>query len=362
MLLVLVGAVLIVRAMLPWGVRWYVNRQINQSPLYEGAIGEIDLHLWRGAYSIRDVQLSKTTGNVPVPFFSAKRVDFSLQWDALSKGRFVGRMFLDRPQLNFVDSEDPSRAQTGAGGPWLEMIRDLSPFKVNSAVVRDGAVHFRAFEADPPVDVYLSSVNGRIENLKNIDDANTPLAATVGAEALAMDQAKVECEIKLDPFSYRPTFQVALRLLGLDVTKTNSLARAYGNFSFEAGWFDLVIEADAKEGGVEGYIKPLFRNIKVLDLRKDAADGDVVRVFWEALVGVATEIFENQPRDQFATRINFRGDLRNPQTNLLEVIGNVLHNAFIRAYLPRLQQAAPDIGELHFDPGTASDLPITAER
>jgi hypothetical protein len=360
-LLLVIGLLVMIRAAMPMAVRWYVNRQIDQSPMYDGAIGDVDLHLWRGAYSIAEIRLNKTTGNVPVPFFAARRVDFSLQWNALAHGKLVGRMLLERPQLNFVDAEEASRSQTGAGGPWLRIIRDLFPFKINSAVVREGVVHFRALDTEPPVDVYLSQVNGRIENLTNIDDRLAPLAATVSADALAMDQAKVEYEMKFNPFSYRPTFQLAVRMLGLDVSKVNSLALAYGNFSFEAGWFDLVIEADAKEGGIEGYVKPLFRNVEVLDLRKDAAQQSLPELFWEALVGVSTEVLKNQRRDQFGTRITFHGDLRNPKSNLLEVIGNVLRNAFIRAYLPRLRYVAPDISELQFEPGRITDEPIIVE-
>src|SRR4051812_42921684 len=57
------------RLMLPWALRSYVNRTLDQNPLYDGKIGDIDVHLWRGAYSIQDVRLVKTTGNVPVPLF-----------------------------------------------------------------------------------------------------------------------------------------------------------------------------------------------------------------------------------------------------------------------------------------------------
>jgi hypothetical protein len=358
----LAALLLIARGTLPIWVRWYVNRKIDQSPLYDGQIGEIDIHLWKGAYSIHDIRLNKTTGNVPLPLFWAKRVDFSLQWNALSKRRFVGQMFLQEPQINFIAAQDDSRSQTGIGGPWLKIIRDLSPFKVNEAIVRNGSIHFRAIDAEPPVDVYLSYVDGQIKNLTNIDDQLTPLASTVSFRALAMDQAKVEYEMKLDPFSYRPTFQLATRMLALDVEKLNALAKAYGGFTFEAGWFDLVIEADAKEGGIEGYVKPLFRNLVIFDPRKDAADGNLLQLFWEALVGATAEIFKNQRRDQFGTRIRFTGELRDSQINLIEVIGNVLRNAFVRAYLPRLRHVAPDISELQFDPGDVSDEPIAIEQ
>src|SRR5256714_15119419 len=100
--LVLIGAA--GRAALPWAVRHYVNRTLDRSPLYTGNIGQVQIHLWRGAYSIHDVRISKTTGNVPVPLFASKRVDFAIQWNALLHHRVVGRLLMDQPELNFVDA------------------------------------------------------------------------------------------------------------------------------------------------------------------------------------------------------------------------------------------------------------------
>jgi hypothetical protein len=359
-LLVLIGALAAARAFLPSGVRWYVNRTIDQSPLYDGHIGDVDMKLWRGAYSIEDVRIVKTTGNVPVPFYAAERVDFAIEWRAILSRKLVGRVAMLRPQLNFVDGEDQSDDQTGAGGPWLEIIRDLFPFRIDSAQVRDGSIHFRAFDSQPPVDVYLSQVNASVENLTNIGDDVAPLISTINATALAMDDAKIEYRMKLNPFSYRPTFQMALRLVGLDVTKANALTRAYGAFDYERGWFDLVVELDAKEGRLEGYVKPMFRDVRVLSLRDDLTRGNVIQAFWEALVGGVSELLENQPRDQFATIVPLRGELDDPRVSLLSTIGNILHNAFVRAYLPRLEGEAETIDELQFDPGTAWD-PASAD-
>src|SRR2546423_12644986 len=78
-LLVLVALLGIGRAIMPWAVRNYVNRTLDRSPLYAGNIGEGQIHLWRGAYSIQEGRISKTTGNVPVPFFSSMRADFAMQ-------------------------------------------------------------------------------------------------------------------------------------------------------------------------------------------------------------------------------------------------------------------------------------------
>jgi hypothetical protein len=356
LLLLLVLVAVVGRAMLPRLVRDYVNSTLDRNPLYSGRIGEVEIHLWRGAYSIRDVRISKTAGNVPVPLFSATRVDFAIQWDALLHRKFVGRVVMEEPQINFVDASDESDDQTGAGGPWLQMIQDLFPFRINRALIRNGSVHFRAFETETPVDIYLSRVEGSIDNLGNIRDETKPLVSTAEVAGLAMDHAKFEFNMTLDPFSYRPTFHMAMRLLNLDVTKINDLALAYGNFDFEHGWFDFVVEADAKEGRLTGYAKPLFRHLEVLSLRDDVEDGNVLQVFWQALVGAVAAIFKNQPRDQFGTMIPFSGDISgSTTTDILATIGNVLRNAFIRAYLPRLEGGGDSTDGLTFEPPELTD-------
>jgi hypothetical protein len=84
----------------------------------------------------------------------------------------------------------------------------------------------------------------------------------------------------------------------------------------------------------------------------------VVQVFWEALLGGVSEILENQPRDQFATFIPVTGDLTKPNTDILAMIGNVLRNAFIRAYMPRLQGLADEVDSLQFGKGSVTDPAI----
>jgi hypothetical protein len=193
-------------------------------------------------------------------------------------------------------------------------------------------------------------VNGSIENLSNIRDDTTPLVATVQASATAMDQAKLDFKMTLDPFSYHPTFHMALRLLGLDVTKINDLALSYGHFDFKRGWFDLVVEADSKEGQMTGYVKPLFRNLKVLSVIQDIKEDNPLQFFWQAVVGFTTNILKNRSRDQFGTLIPFTADVTTAtKTDILATIGNILRNAFVRAYLPRVQNdVATSTDELQF--------------
>ena len=356
LLLLLIGLLCAIRPFLPSMIRTYVNHQLDKSLIYEGKIGYITLHLWRGSYVIHDVRLVKKTAAVPVPLYSAKRVDFSIQWDALRHGKIVGQIEMDQPELNFVDAPTDSEAQTGSGGPWLQILRDLFPFKINKTTIKDASIHFRTFQSRQPVDVYLSHLDGDIDNLSNIRDETAPLITTITARGLAMDEGRFEFNMRLDPFSYNPHFHMAVRLLGLDVVRTNDLVRAYGQFQFRSGFFDLVMEAEARGGQIQGYVKPLFRQLSVFDLPQDLKyDKDPLQFFWQAILGVTTAVLKNQPRDQFATLVPFTGDASTPNIDLLTTLGNVIRNGFVRAYLPRLENDPASVEGLQFSPGTFAD-------
>jgi hypothetical protein len=335
-LIMLAAAVLLVQLLLGPATRAYVNRVLDRSPLYAGEVGKVQIALWRGAYAVQDVRINKLIATLPVPLFKAERVEFSLQWKALWHRRLVGTLLVVAPEINFVDVPGSARSQPPEGGSWLQTIQDLSPFTLDRAVVERGSVHFRVYQVQKPVDVYLSELEGSVENLGNIRNDTAPLFSTVRLTGSVMDQAEFTFSMKLDPHSYRPTFHLVTQVLGLDVTKLNDLATTYGRFDFQGGWLDFVLEADAKEGRLTGYAKPLFRHLQVFDLEEDTQSGNPLQIFWEALLGVATTLLSNPERDQFGTLIPFRGDLTaSTTTDLLATLVNILHNAFVRAFLPR---------------------------
>jgi hypothetical protein len=142
----------------------------------------------------------------------------------------------------------------------------------------------------------------------------------------------------------------------------NDLALTYGGFDFKRGWFDLVLEADSKEGQVIGYVKPLFRDLKVFSLTEDLKEDSVPQFFWQALVGGVTTGLKNVPRNQFGTLIPFTGDAtKTTTTDILATIGNILRNAFVRAYLPRLETDWATEQDFHFD-AAVGDLKVSLDR
>jgi hypothetical protein len=102
-------------------VRDYVNRKLSEIRGYRAHVAAVTLHLWRGAYQIHDIDIQKTSGEVPVPFFSAPLVDLSVQWRALIFERaFVGNIELYRAEMNLVNGPSEESRQAPVDEPWAQ--------------------------------------------------------------------------------------------------------------------------------------------------------------------------------------------------------------------------------------------------
>lgn len=135
--------------------------------------------------------------------------------------------------------------------------------------------------------------------------------ASFEATALMLGDAKVESRATFDPFSDFDDFQFRLRATGIELRRLNDFASAYGKFDFNAGHGDLVIEAQAQDGRLNGYIKPLLRDVDVFNWQQDVENKNkgLFRSIWEALVGASETVLKNQPKNQFATRVELSGSV-----------------------------------------------------
>ncbi len=88
-LIVVIGVILIINFSLEYILLKVVNKKLQELDGYEGHVEDIDLHLWRGAYQIEGIEINKTGGKIPFPFFSADVIDLSVEWSAILKGKIV---------------------------------------------------------------------------------------------------------------------------------------------------------------------------------------------------------------------------------------------------------------------------------
>lgn len=302
---------------------------------YYGHIQDIDLALIRGAYEIDSIYLNKvdTTNQKQTPFFSSTMIDLSVEWKALFHGSIVGELVFENPTVKFVKEKVEPKDLRNDSTDFKQLLDGFMPLQVNRFEINNGSIHYVDPASKPKVDIAMTNLNVLALNLKNSYDSATLLPARVTANAEIYD-GTFTFNMNLNPLSEQPTFDMNAEVKNTNLVKLNEFFQAYAKVDINKGTFGLYTEVAAKKGNFAGYVKPLIKDLDVLG--KEDRDDNLFRKLWEGLVGSVAEVFQNQSKDQLATKIPFEGSFKSPDTNTWYAISRVLQNAFIRAIQPSI--------------------------
>lgn len=327
-LVLLAVALIILRMQLPSIVKDYLNGKLADMGDYQGQIADVDIHLWRGAYSVDQLEITKKD-QPSVPFFKADMIDTSVSWASLLKGRVVADVDLIEAEIHLVDEESedtPDKEST-----WRQTVQEIIPLQIERLNIENGEIHFHNFTSDPQVHLVFYQLDGEITNLSNTDRSEGLEYANFDVQGQVLDSASATLNGRLDPLGDFHNFELKLKITGINLIKLNEVSEAYGNFNFKSGNGDFVMELQAEDAQLTGYAKPVMDNVEIFDLEKDLQDG-VFSAAWQAIVGAFGQIFRNEPRDRIATQIEIRGNLDDPDVSAWEAFLAILENAFVDAF------------------------------
>lgn len=342
--LAIVALLVVARLALPYVVRDYLNRKMDRMGDYHGHVADVDIHLWRGAYSLGDLRIDKVDGKLPVPFFSAATTDIAVSWRALTHGTVRARVEFDHASLNFVDGGDKAPSQVGTGVDWRQQLEGLVPIRLDEVTVHHSQVTFHNFVSHPKVDMKMTDVEATAVNLSNADRSQGSRVADFHATAKVLGNAPLMADASFDPLDPKLLdFTFDLRIRDIQLERLNDLARAYAKLDFAGGSGTFVMQLKAHDGQLNGYAKPLLHDVKVFSWKQDVEQDDEnpLRVAWEAVANGITWLFKNHEKDQFATRVPISGRIDDKDLGAWQAVINVLHNAFVQAYTPKLEDLEP---------------------
>lgn len=328
---------IIIRLILPYVVLKLVNDRLTKIKGYYGHVVDIDIALIRGAYQIDSIYLNKvdTITNKQTPFFSASLVDLSVEWKALLKGSIVGEVVMERPMITFTKDKVEPKSVRNDSSSFKNLKDDLMPLQINRIEINNGIIKYLDESSNPKVDIALTNAYVLALNLRNSYDSTSLLPASLNATA-DVYEGKLSLNAKLNPLADDPTFDMNAEIKDTNLVKLNEFFQAYAKVDVNKGKFGLYTEVAAKDGKFKGYVKPLIQDLDILG--KEDRNDNILRKIWEGLAGGIGEIFQNQSKDQVATKVPFEGSLKNPDTDTWEAIAQILKNAFIRAIQPSIDQ------------------------
>jgi hypothetical protein len=337
------------RLALPHYVLKYVNRKLDELPQYDGRVADVDIHLIRGAYTIKGVDIVKTATNAPPePFVSARKVDLSVDWSELFHGAIVGEIYFTDAKLNFIKAKSEEQSQTSIDRSWTKVVSDLFPFRINRFVIREGQVHYKEPDSSPPIDLMITNMLAVATNLTNTREVATKLPAGLKMRGRSIGGGDIAMALRFNPLEPEPTFDLNLALTNVDMTALNPFLEAYAKMNVKRGTFDVITEMYGEDGRFEGYVKPLMKDLDILDIKEDSKNP--LKLAWQAMMAGVVKIFKNHAKDQVATKIPVKGTFDKKGIDLWTTVGNVLRNAFVHAFSPTFDQRVGPSRALTEDP------------
>jgi hypothetical protein len=184
--------------------------------------------------------------------------------------------------------------------------------------------------SDPNYKIFINNTDLTLKNLSN-HQTQGPADLTLRGKFMGSGDTNVAGEFLAS--QQGPAFNLKVALQNTDLTSMNDLLRAYGRFDVAAGQLSVFSEVAVKDGNMDGYLKPMFANLKVYDYQKDKGTGGLHQAK-ELAIGGASHLFKNRSTEEVAADIDLRGKLTSPDVSTWQALAQVLRNAFIEAIIP----------------------------
>jgi Domain of Unknown Function (DUF748) len=198
----------------------------------------------------------------------------------------------------------------------------------------DSTLGFVNRAAQPNYRLFLDGAQVQVHNFSNQLTEGTAVAKVTG-QFMGSGQTVVGASFR--PETNGPDFALAASIENTQMPALNALLRAYGKLDVVGGFFSVYTEMRVKNRAVQGYVKPLIRELDVYDTPQDRQK-NLFQKLYEAVAGGVSEILENFPRDEVATKADIAGPLENPQASTWQVLVTLIQNAFFKAILPGFER------------------------
>ena len=188
--------------------------------------------------------------------------------------------------MDYVHTPETTVKETQVGHATVKTAKKLQNkpetlIRIDHGEIKNSEFGFVNEAAKPPYRVFLSNGELRLENISNHLSEGS---GTVTLTGRFMGTGDTVISGTFRPEKKSPDFDLNIKIERTQMRAMNDLLRAYGNFDVTAGLFSLYSELNVKNGRVEGYIKPLFRDMKVYDARQDQ-EKSLFHKLYEGLVG-----------------------------------------------------------------------------
>lgn len=327
---------LVIRLILPYVAKNYINKELANIEGYHGSIDDLSMSLYKGAFNIGELVIYEEASEDPeTPFIRLPSLDFSIDWRALFNGKVASEIHMDSLQVNLTVLKEEEKEKEPRQH-FAEQLQEFNPIEINQLKITNATIAYLDPTAEPQVEVYFYNFNLYGENLTNVEDEEKVLPGYIEISSQAMGEGRMELEMHVNILKEIPDFDLNLAFEDINLVKFNNFMEAYASLELKSGTHSVFSESVVKDGEIEGYVKPIIEDF---DVAQGGEDKNLPEKVYEALVDFFAGVVENPKEEQIASRIEISGTVENIENNPWQAVFNLLRNAFIEAYSKEIENA-----------------------
>jgi hypothetical protein len=247
----------------------------------------------------------------------------------------VEDLLIDRVRLDYVHSA----ASISAEGKVQKAVRKASDepsmlLRLDQFRLTNSNVGWINRMKSPDYRVFVSGANLSVTGLSN-QFKDGPARATLTGKFMGTGATSARATYR--PQKSGPDFTLDLKIEGTQMTTMNDIWRAYGKFDVVGGTLSIYSQIRVKDARIDGYVKPLFRDVNVYDPQQDK-EKPFFKKLYEGIVEGIADLFENRKTDKVVTVADISGPISNPHSSPIQIVGKLIENAFVKAILPGFER------------------------
>ena len=192
--------------------------------------------------------------------------------------------------------------------------------------------------ARPEYRVFMTDLNTELDhfstNLRELSGGD----AVVKVTGQFMGTGRTVVAGTFRPEKPNPDFDLDVQIVKTDLKSFNKVLKAYADMDLAKGHLSFFSQLSIKKGQVDGYVKPIFKDVEVYDPEQDRDKATTKKVY-EAVIGGVMHLLKNRPRQQVAAETDISGPVPNPRADTWKIVSTLIQNAFFQAILPGLEKS-----------------------
>ncbi len=250
-------------------------------------------------------------------------------------------MEIDRVNANYVHLPQTAGVEKRRVRETSEKAGELSnepsaQMRISDLEIRDSEFGYTDRTSRPPYRVFFSQISGTARRFSN-QLREGPSTVDLRGKFMGSGDTQVTGDFR--PETKKANLDLRIAIENTSMPAMKDLFRSAGKFDIKQGEFSFYAEMRIQNGYVNGWVKPIFRDVEITD-RQDKANKSVLHKAYVGTAKVLAKVLENPPKKQIATTTLVSGPIENPNASLLQIVTHIVGNAWIRAILPGFERNA----------------------